>query len=332
MSNNVKVYILSIRLTGAVIIVSTLALSLCSPVRANTKIINVNAVGCTDVNFDRVKEIILMELAMVRHGSLPAFAVTFVCTPGAVEISAADPLTGKHLRRKVVMASLKIDGKERALALSASQLFIASWLELLVPSQRAAPVPPTEQTPAHAHAAQLAREAIAPAKQSTELSLLGGVNLRTFNPLFALGVVGLNLSGGIWKSLRLFGKLSGEFGKTSRSSGTVNAAVAAVGAGVAWRQKLTKYFSLQAGVAASEMFVKFSGKVNSAKFYAGEIAGVATDFSAHLCPVIILKNTSLLLTVKGGYVIQTWRAKVADDKDISFNSLWAGVSLGMGFH
>ncbi len=95
----------------------------------------VGAATCPWVAVDRVANLLQLEVVDVlrkRRDGLPV-RIQVECHGGRVAVWVSDPVTRKSLRREVPGLSRETPGWDRVLALSASQLLLASWMELVTP-------------------------------------------------------------------------------------------------------------------------------------------------------------------------------------------------------
>ena len=102
-----------------------------APEAAPSRVV-VQAEGCEGLAPEEVGRVLDLELSMVtteiRSG--PPLEVGLACAGERLTITVLDPLTRKRLERDVP-APAPEPGRERVVALAVSQLFAASWLELL---------------------------------------------------------------------------------------------------------------------------------------------------------------------------------------------------------
>ncbi len=95
----------------------------------------VETVACPWVAVDWVANLLQLEVVDVlrkRRGG-PPVRIRVECRGGRVAVWVSDPVTRKSLRREVPGLSRETPGRDRVLALSASQLLLASWMELVTP-------------------------------------------------------------------------------------------------------------------------------------------------------------------------------------------------------
>jgi hypothetical protein len=142
----------------AIVVVAWLAMAAPAAAEPLTRVV-VQAEGCEGLAQAEVARLLDLELAMVtteiRSG--PPLEVGLRCAGERLTITVLDPLTRKRLERDVP-APAPEPGRERVVALAVSQLFAASWLELLSatpppPPPPDEPAPPSRApTPSLAHA------------------------------------------------------------------------------------------------------------------------------------------------------------------------------------
>ena len=103
-----------------------------SPAERFASVITVSQVGCPDLNVERIRQQLRLELSTLIPvvTELPQLAVEFACTDERVRVTLADSVTVKVVARDVSLGASA--DNERTLALAASELFLASWAELLI--------------------------------------------------------------------------------------------------------------------------------------------------------------------------------------------------------
>lgn len=142
---------------------------------------------CDEIDRAALLSLLELELHDVAEGfrrSGPPL-VELVCVGNELHIEVRDPVTGKHVGRMVPRPGGRHG--ERDVALAVSQLFLTSWLELLLPEPPPVAMPETHagQFAAASERARAAlerlevREAPAPTLRWTaDIAVVGGLGLR----------------------------------------------------------------------------------------------------------------------------------------------------------
>ncbi|MCA9650015.1 MAG: hypothetical protein KC501_08910, partial [Myxococcales bacterium] len=117
---------------GGALVVAWLMVSQVARAEPSSPRVVVEADRCIGLRSDEVGRLLDIELATVttelRSG--PPLEVLLRCEQERMTIEVVDPLTRKRLSRDIPVP-LPEPGRERVVALAISQLFAASWLELL---------------------------------------------------------------------------------------------------------------------------------------------------------------------------------------------------------
>lgn len=93
--------------------------------------------GCPAMTSGEVERVLRLELASVAEipGSRALLVARVACRSEEVEIRLHDPVTAKEVARRIPALTADEEGGERVVALAISQLFVASWMELLRPPE-----------------------------------------------------------------------------------------------------------------------------------------------------------------------------------------------------
>lgn len=147
----------SARVAASLVMVLAIVIGLPCPLAAS---IGVVGPTCADlVSVEEVSSQLEVELGSVAEAwTDDAPVVLLGCREEQLHIEIADPITGKHVSRVVPLPPPV--GRARVIALAISQLFITSWLELLVDESVAEPSPGRDA------AERRARDALAASDES----------------------------------------------------------------------------------------------------------------------------------------------------------------------
>src|SRR5688572_22292101 len=95
--------------------------------------------GCADLDVAEFERLLRIELAVVagRVERARAPIVRITCEAGTLRVLARDATAKRTLTQSLTIPKTREPGRERALALAASQLLLSSWLEIVLESERA---------------------------------------------------------------------------------------------------------------------------------------------------------------------------------------------------
>jgi hypothetical protein len=293
--------------------------------------LTVTANGCPDLNMGRIQEHVRLELATLvpTVAELPPLDVDLHCDGLHVRVTLRDSVTAKWVARDVVLSATARVDQERTLALAASELFLASWAELLLekPAERSIRVPEPVVVAAE-RAVQRAVPALAH-RPILELDLVANGRVRHLSaPVPTLGAalrIGRTNAGG-WE---LYGTGGWEHGAAERSSGRVevDAAEAGVALGWAWQ---TGRLRVDATGSASAMYASLRGVASSAAFYGATHAGLTADMSAGVEASVSFHVLLLGAALASGYLAPGPVGIVDKETAVRLDGPWVGAMLLCG--
>ncbi|MFO0637460.1 MAG: hypothetical protein U0168_31940 [Nannocystaceae bacterium] len=216
--------------------------------RADTGPIEVAAIDCPGLDAREVGRLLAIDLAAVTHEARrgPPLGIEIRCRAPTLVIAIADPITRKRLERQVPLPRNE-PGRERVVALAISQLFAASWLELLLPPAPGPPPLPPTPTPSAAAveaAGSYVRRRVDARPRALGLVLGAGVHGRALEraPLPAFG--GELDVRGWFGDAAVLGRIGFEGGVARREAGRVRAWQFALGLGTAGRVRVAPRWAL----------------------------------------------------------------------------------------
>ncbi len=318
------------------------ALVLCSSAgiaRADGPAFDLHLEECDGVDGDALLERLELELLDVAPSlrELGAPPVVVRCSGETVHIEIGDPATGKTVAREVPRPSA---GAERAIALSVAELYIASWLELLVqPEPESAPAPePAPEAEARAPAAaelrgearRVARRALtAPAGPWGSLGVEAGVGLRDVAEPFA------SFGGGLRASLHP----SGDFGlvlatglargRAERQRGSVVAWWGSVELGVAWRALRRGPLQLAADLRAGILYARIEGRAAEG-VRAESHAGLGARAALVLRPALVAGRFRGGLALTLGVDLRAPTGLVSGEAPVTTGGFFAVLAVDLG--
>ena len=303
---------------------------LLSTSRASAMPVEVHASGCVDVDEREVARLLGLELAFVP--SVPvlreALRVDLVCSAERLRIDAVDPITRRPLEREIALGPPD-PGRERTIALLASQLLITSWAESFVEHPETPPAAPPTRTEAPGPSREESDRPHDPTSHDWEI--LGGVGLRLrdwSSPAVGERVV-IQPSLGVGR-VRVMLALAYERGTTQRTAGSVAWSMMSAGAGVGWRSRRSGALAVEAFALGSIVAVDARGDPVRPGFVGGSAQGVLGEVSAAVGPVVFLGPLRAALESQLGVTLPKATARDASDREVALGGLWAGVTLVVG--
>lgn len=325
--------------------------------------------GCESLSSAEVERVLRLELASVTEqpGSGALLVVRVTCGPDKVSIRLHDPVTAKEVAREIPAPTAEESGGERVVALAISQLFIASWMELLrAPDERPEPEPGVSEEVVRAAKAE-AREVVPPSDGTApadpvptpstdsdsdsagpggDVSVLTGVRFR------GLGIGGVPATqvggaGHVWFQRRWGLALDGfyEQSTTTRSVGNVVTRAVWVGVGVAHRWRPAGHpAGLEANAGFRVGYVRHVGEPRGDAVASEPRVGAGGELFASVGPR--MHAGPVLLTLLGtiGYALPVPEAIIAKrslwvgetavfelDDPVSPEGFFAGASLAVGW-
>ena len=318
------------RVLGALILGATLACILSSQSWADDSGVIVEQSGCDDMDTDRVAELVALELASAfgtsEHGL--ALSVTIVCKPDELKIDVLDPVTEKNVGRKYPALTPDENEPERAVALVAAQLFVVSWLELLVPQRKQSTGDVAPEAVEDARIA--ASNSIELPAPRGEISAFGGLRLRALPDLVPVARVGLLGGGEVTGGWSLFGLAAFEYGRASRAIGNADLIGLWLGFGAVQRWQISPFLSYEAGVHLSGGYAMLRGKPSDNSDHSDEIDGLTGELEVFVGPILHFGRFVAAIDVQGGYTLRNPVGTVEGEDDVSVGGFWVGVSLRLG--
>ncbi|HEV3191168.1 MAG TPA: hypothetical protein VGY54_11755, partial [Polyangiaceae bacterium] len=254
--------------------------------------------------------------------------VDFRCDGPSVRVTLRDSVTAKWVMRDVVLSAAARVDKERTLALAASELFLASWAELLLdrPEERAARPP----DPVVAAAEGAVRRAVpAFANPILEFDVLAQGRERHLSaPIPTLGAtlrVGPTKTAG-WQ---IFATGGWEGGAAQRSSGRVSVNAGEAGLGLRWGW-LPGRLRLDAVGSITAMYLSLQGVPASGAFFGATHGGLTADFSAGFEASVALNVLRLGAALAGGYLAPGPVGIVDRGTPVRLDGPWVGATLLCG--
>ncbi len=247
--------------------------------------LRVTTSGCSRLRQGRIERLLSIELATLIPGvtKLPVLDADFSCTEAGVHLTLSDSLTQKTVARDVPLVDSA--NPERLLAVSASELFLASWAELLIrkPDDRTRAENPAVVA-AEVAVEKAADRAEAPSGRSAGIAIEALMVGRERNLSAAVPTLGaaIRVAQANAAFCQLFASLGWEAGATDRVPGghvDVSAGTAALGV------RASLHFAhaeLGALASASLVYLSLRGTPGSATYHGERHDGLAAELSTGL--------------------------------------------------
>lgn len=305
----------------------------------------VQSEGCAALDSGEVGRLLDLELSMVttelRSG--PPLQVALRCEQERMTIEVVDPLTRKRLARDIPMPAPE-PGRERVVALAISQLFAASWLELLTATEPPPPPPDDPAPPPDAEAVLAARRVaerstdVAPVSTPPrrELELLVGIGprgraLESEGPL-AGGRIEAVLRGWLGPSIGVVGLVGADYAQTSRRQGQVRGLALTAGGGLGWGYR-PGAVGVGGHVVLSGGWARVRGIPREPGVPSGQNSGITGEASVGLGPRVRYGRLRFDVDAEAGLMLRPPIGLVVGEPaeaPMTMGGVWAGLVLRVG--
>lgn len=298
---------------------------------ASEEQIEVVARECGMLDAAEVTRLLRIELLAVTQEirSGPPLEVELRCASPTMTIAVSDPLTGKRLARDVPLPADE-PGRERVVALAIAQLFAASWLELLLPSEPATPIAPVQPQPPPERAAVEAARTVATKRvrpRSIAFAFGGVVRGRALEaaPLLTGGGE-IDVRGWFGDAAIVF-RVGLEAGSARRPQGTVRALAVIGSVGAAGRVHLGDRWDLGGLVLVGGGVTRLRGDPSQPGVQAGGIVGGTGQLLVGGGPRLRLGRIALELDAELGGMLRTPQGDVDGERTVTLGGLFVGGAL-----
>jgi hypothetical protein len=293
----------------------------------------VDASRCTSIDATEVQRLLALELVAVtqeiRVG--PPLSVDLACPDATLTIEVSDPLTGKRLERDLPMPAAD-EGRERVIALAIAQLFAASWLELLLPSEPDTDTPPPKPDPGTGKpAVEAARKHVEPLVQGPERRIeivagLGGRGHSLESTPWGIGVGEVDVRG--WfGAVAVLGRITALGGAAQRELGEVRSVAVLAGLGVGFRVPTRGRWRFGGAVVVSAGWARLRAVSERADVPSGSTQSATGALGLGMGPRVLLgrsRRVVLELDAEIGGMLRAPEGLVDDDRAVTLGGLWAG--------
>lgn len=322
----------------AALLTALLATTLTAPPQR----VEVDVSGCTGLAAPEVARLLDIELstvtAEIRSG--PPLRVELSCSGSRMTITVLDPLTRKRLSRDIPAPAAE-PGRERVVALAVSQLFAASWLELLTAEPPPPPPPDAPEPEPEPEAVSAAREAAKatveaepePTAAQRELELLVGIGPRGRGleqpGRWASSHTELRLRGWTTPSLGWLVTVGWDFSQGTRSGGRVRGQAATLGGGFCWGYRPGRV-GVGGHVSLAAAFAQVRGLASGDEFVGARRRGPTGEAVLGVGPRIRYGRLRFDIDAEVGGMLRSPVGLVDGGPAVSMGGVFAGLSLRLG--
>ncbi|MBX7084291.1 MAG: hypothetical protein K1X88_34110 [Nannocystaceae bacterium] len=303
--------------------------------RADTGPIEVAAIDCPGLDAREVGRLLAIDLAAVtqevRRG--PPLGIEIRCRAPTLVIAIADPITRKRLERQVPLPRNE-PGRERVVALAISQLFAASWLELLLPPPPGPPPLPPTPTPSAAAieaAGGYVRRRVDARPRALGLVVGATVRGRALErtPLPSFG--GELDVRGWFGDAAVLGRIGVEGGVARREAGRVRAWQLALGLGTAGRVRVAPRWALGGTIVVQGALARLRGAADAGGIATGATTAVSGQALLGGGPRLSIGAGWIELDAEVGLGLRAPVGLVEGDRAVSLGGVLAGGALRLGY-
>lgn len=288
-------------------------------------------VQCAGLDVAETERLLRVELAVVAARAEVARAprVTVECKESSLHMEVSDAVSGGRRSLDLPAPAAGKPDLERTVALAASQLFLSSWLEMIVkerpeekppapPERRSSPMRRAHASPRSVHDAD-----------RWELALAGALRFRNFGNGtrdIAPFVLARRRFSGQWL---LGGEVGLEVGEAARPAGNIH--VASVRAGILGGARFGhEPFLLDALVSSALVFVRASGVPLVSGAHGEERSALGADFALSLVPTLSFSHFQIGAVGQAGLLTPAFTARVPGGDPVTIHGPWVGIGLLLG--
>lgn len=325
-------------------VLATLVIALAAPAIARADLI-VAAPSCTAIDASEVQQILALELSDVvsTWGDSSSPVVLLGCSEGRIRIEINDPVTDKSVARTIIAPDAR--GAERVIALAIAQLFLTSWLELLV-DESAAQRPGAEAAERRARDAIAAAEAEAVREEPTEeprsarvaagvvvppagtsaqprsepialdLSISGGTRWRPEGDPTGTALGALRAHVVVDRALVVGAQLDVEWGRAFRTRGSIDLYTASLGLVAGWRTPSVGPFFVDVVAVVSAIWIALEGRPSSPDIEGGTTQAIAGAAALEVTPTLRVQSLIVALPLSFGGIAFAPHGEVTDERPV----------------
>jgi hypothetical protein len=317
----------SSRRWGAIVTCSFLS-CLCCPGHAHAF---VHSTTCPNVDLELVTQLAVIELRAPGQprGEVDGLRVELTCTSGNdwVTISVWDPITEKRMQRDV--SGVSGGGAERTLALIISQLYKASWSELLISADSAVD---TKASPSDVAAAKAVVHTTFLDRPDLWILTSGaGIRWRAGDKSITAAHLHLGV-GRLLEKRWIPGVYSGfDMGENDVATGSVRFFIWAIGVTGTIRFNPLRHLLFEVGLHAGATYSLLRGRTDSPGLKTTDISGFSGEALITAGPGIRMDSLILGFHADFGYALRYPKAGVGGGKTMTLGGIYGGISLRISY-
>jgi len=283
------------------------------------------AAGCEGLDLAETERLLVFELAIVAARAERARAplVKITCSENLLTVRVRDPVVGRSIEQTMPAPRADEPGRERVIALAASQVLLNGWIEMVL---EPAPVP--ESAPAKApHTVE--RSGSSPALElglfPSARSTIEARRTMLFEPRLRLDFA--------WDRFFVGALAFFDAGTASRAPGDVRVVIAGGGVGGGLAFPLGSHWSWSVGATAAAGWVHLSAGATDPTFRARTESGALWELALETGPRVDVDRWRFGIDVGGGVTLPTVVARVEGDADVVVSGPWlrAGLAIARRF-
>lgn len=281
--------------------------------------------ACTAFSGVEIRRLVLLELGIDARAA-PSPEIRIGCGNAEISIELFDRVHGRRLSRAIPAPSPDDPGRDRILALAASQLVAA--LDWIVSP---APIPEEDEVVAAPVPRSVAADPQPVRSRLRTFQLLSGVRARDVREPFLAWNVGVAGGIGIGSRLLLRARLAFERARASREAGDIDAHAVSCGLGAAIRFGAIGPFEMRAGAWAHATRVVLKGRPEEG-FVGAKATGTFPELELGMGPVIRVSFLEVGLEVQAGSGLFGGKARVEGGTPVRYADPWFGAGLWIGIY
>jgi hypothetical protein len=297
--------------------------------------VEVKVRDCRKLRVSEVKRLFFIEIAdfLVGQPHQEPLRVLVRCLSDRIHIQIHEPVTKKKFERFIPPVRPNRPGRERIIALAASQLFIATWLELFPPpstwKRKKEPERPPEKPSKPEPEPLLVPTVTAKAEPSRWfVSAQAGVSMRHLDKPLVLYGAAVRLGFSPLPDWRFHLEASCEAGRAERRVGRVDALMTGVGLGATRTFLRSESFSFDVTVDLAVRYARLSGEPTVESIVGDVSDGVVLEAGLALGPGLHVGGVRLGLNLEAGWAYPDVTGLVEGEPSVHLSGAWASISVG----
>jgi hypothetical protein len=296
--------------------------------------LRVDASACAGLDGARLRALLQVEVQPVLEANpgMPDLEVGVTCSERELLMVVRDPVTNKQLQRAMPAPAPTDPERERIVALAASQLFRASWLELTTPAEPEAEEigAPTGDAPEQRAAEQVVETRAVTSLGNHELSFHPSIRWRDLAAPLLMNHGGIRYGYRLPKRFLAWGEAGAGFGRASRRLGFVNVVDVFGLLGFGWRTKRFGPATFDIDLGGGVVYQRLRGRGASAQVDEGVLWAVTGEALGRFGLSFHARRLVTSIAAEGGFMFEGPSGAVGDEPVVDPDGAWLGVGLRIG--